>query len=127
MPADLPQSPRKAYQRIIDELVEGTPGVTAQRITKGDSIPAVDDDDARDFTTQVESLSQTQREVLARLCDSQRHGGIHDALAVLSWWIDCADVSFHYRNAEMPVDQSGMGLHGDFVGRSQGWQWPPEV
>ena len=24
----------------------------------------------------------------------------------------------------MPVDLSGMGLHGDYVGRSQDWDWP---
>jgi hypothetical protein len=24
----------------------------------------------------------------------------------------------------MLVDISGMGLHGDFVGRLQGWEWP---
>lgn len=124
MPDGLPESPLEAYQRIIDEFVDRTQGVIARRVADGDPIPASDETDAHEFSEFVESLSQSQRDVLARLCDSERHGAIHDALATLTWWIDCGEVSLRYRDAEMPVDQSGMGLHGDYVGRSQGWDWP---
>jgi hypothetical protein len=26
----------------------------------------------------------------------------------------------------MPVDLSGMGLHGDYIGRRDDWEWPDD-
>ncbi len=126
MPDDLPSIPREAYQRIIDQLVDRTPGVTAKRIIAGDSLADADPDTGAAFTEFAASLSQSQREVLAQLCIAQRHGAIHDTLAALSWWIDCGGVSLRYNDSDMPVDISGMGLHGDYVGRGQGWDWPDD-
>lgn len=58
------------------------------------------------------------------MLQAERDGAIHDVLAVLSWWIDCRDVGFAVDGEPMPVSLSGTGLHGDYVGRRDGWQWP---
>ena len=48
-------------------------------------------------------------------------------LAALSWWVDCQDVGLDVSgDTRMPVDLSGMGLHGDYVGRRDGWEWPSQ-
>jgi len=49
---------------------------------------------------------------------------MHDVLAVLTWWTNCQDVALTFRGEAMPVEQSGMGLHGDYIGRLDGWEWP---
>ena len=50
----------------------------------------------------------------------------HDVLALLSWWVDCRKLGFTLDGNPMPFNLSGMGLHGDYVGRRDGWEWPKE-
>jgi hypothetical protein len=80
----------------------------------------------REFNRFIESLSEEQREILARMLQEERDGAIHDVLAALSWWIDARGMGFTLNGKPMPVDLSGMGLHGDYVGRRDGWEWPSE-
>ncbi len=47
-----------------------------------------------------------------------------DVLAELSWWMDCRGLGFTEKGQVLNVDISGMGLHGDYVGRCSGWEWP---
>lgn len=70
------------------------------------------------------SLSPSQRSILAGMLSQERRGAMHDVFAELSWWISCRDVALTYRAEVMPVDQSGMGLHGDYIGRLDDWEWP---
>lgn len=60
------------------------------------------------------------------MLQEERDGAIHDVLAGLTWWIDCQEVGFTFRGESMPVDLSGMGLHGDYIGRREGWDWPDD-
>jgi hypothetical protein len=116
-------TPDATYKAIIDQLVFDTRlrGSANHVLTSGifSRAPA-----HREFNELIESLSPGQREVLSRMLQEERDGTIHDVLADLSWWIDCRGVGWNVRGQPMPVDQSGMGLHGDYVGRQQGWQWP---
>lgn len=129
MSEDSPPTPREAYRRFIDECVNQTPGVTAQRIVEhGHVAPYPQDEfpEQIEYNELVASLEPKQREVLARLCNSERQNAMHDVLACLTWWLDCGGISMQFNNEPLPVDESGMGLHGDFVGRSQGWDWPSD-
>jgi hypothetical protein len=120
-----PSRPVDAYKGIIDQLVTETRtgGGGFQVIDKGifSKAPA-----HRRFNEFIASLSPDQRKLLADMLQHERDGAIHDLLAVLSWWIDCRDVGFTIQGEKMPVDLSGMGLHGDYVGRRDGWEWPKD-
>jgi len=64
--------------------------------------------------------------MLAEMIHRQRIAAIHDVLAVLSWWVTARNVAFTYRGEPMPVELSDAGLHGDYVGRLTGWEWPED-
>lgn len=115
-----PSTSAQAYQKIIDDLVRCSEGcVSAQRLEK--TLPLVGEpaDD-----TLSHSLTDDQRRRVAEALRSERSAAIHDALVILTEWIDCRGLTLHLDGEVMPVDRSGMGLHGDFVGRAGGWEWP---
>ena len=120
-----PTRPVDAYKAIVDQLVNETRtgGASFQVTDKGSfsKTPA-----HRRFNEFIGSLSPDQRKLLADMLQDERDGAIHDLLAVLSWWIDCRDVGLTFKGQTMPVDLSGMGLHGDYVARRDGWEWPKD-
>jgi hypothetical protein len=117
--------PVDAYKSIIDQLVtETSQGVSEKLVSREGIFSKAPSDEI--FNLFVQSLSADQRTTLATILHRERTATIHDVLAVLSWWVDSGDVSFTFRGKSMPVDLSGMGLHGDYVGRSQGWEWPSD-
>ena len=124
---ELPESTTAmdVYRRIIDALVHETrfSASNSNLVESGrySNAPA-----HQRFNDLIQSLSLPQRQTLADLLQEERDGAIHDVLAVLSWWVDCHDVGFTYRGEDMPVDLSGMGMHGDYVGRRDGWDWPSD-
>lgn len=121
-----PLSPSAAYRQIIDELVNETRhrSAFAKRVREKLEFPP--QSDVARYNGLIGSLSDEQRAVLAEMLLAERSGAIHDVLADLSWWVDCKEVSFAFKGETMPVDQSGMGLHGDYIGRCQAWEWPNE-
>jgi hypothetical protein len=117
------ETPDAAYKSIIDQLVNDTRlrGAAHQVLKNGifSNAPS-----HRKFNEFIGSLSDGQRKVLSRMLQEEREAAIHDVLADLTWWIDCRGVGWTLRGELMPIDQSGMGLHGDYVGRRDGWEWP---
>ncbi|MDT3487659.1 DUF6547 family protein [Stenotrophomonas maltophilia] len=110
----------EAYQTIIDDLVRCSEGcVSAQRLEK--TPPLVGEQAVAALSY---SLTDDQRKRVAEALRSERSAAIHDALVILAEWIDCRGLTLHLDGEVMPVDLSGMGLHGDFVGRATGWEWP---
>ena len=118
-----PQSPRDAYKAIIDQLVTETRrfGSSSHVAERGffSKAPA-----HREFNEFIASLSNTQRKLLSEMLQTERDSAIFDVLVVLSWWIDCQGVGLTHKGKPMPVALSGEGLHGDYVGRRDGWEWP---
>jgi hypothetical protein len=126
MPEELePTRPIDAYKAIIDQLVSKTSHGVSERLIAEQGIfskaPA-----EQSFNAFVQSLSPEQRRMLARMLHTERIGAIHDVLAVLSWWVAVRKVGFSFRGESMPVELSGMGLHGDYIGRLDGWEWPKD-
>jgi hypothetical protein len=118
-----PNTPLDVYKAIIDQLVEetrllGSSSHVAERQFFSKA-PA-----HREYNEFIRSLSGQQPELLSRMLQEERDGTIHDVLAALTWWISVRDVGLTFRGKRMPVDLSGMALHGDFVGRRDGWDWP---
>lgn len=100
-------SPRAVYRDFIDRLVAETSLVTTRRAPERFA----------SLSTEVQSsIEEVRRE--------ERIAAIHDVLEQLSWLIDMWDVSLVLDGSALPVDESGMGLHGDFIGRLEGWPWP---
>lgn len=123
-----PGTPREAYQAIIDRLVSETTYSVHATLVETESLfirNAVGID--VEFNKLVASLTIEQRGHLAAMLRAERAGAIHDVLASLTWWIEARDVGLTFQSEQLPVDLSGGGLHGDFVGRLQGdWEWPKE-
>jgi hypothetical protein len=118
-----PDTALEAYQMIIDHLVEEsrTTGYGVFVSSKGIFSNCPDHQKFNEFVT---SLTPHQRQLISEMLQEERDGTIHDVLALLTWWITTRDVGLTFRGETMPNELSGMGLHGDFVGRKDGWNWP---
>ncbi|MFI5381150.1 MAG: DUF6547 family protein [Tepidisphaerales bacterium] len=120
-----PSRPIDVYKAIIDELVNETRRSGHAKHVKESSLfsnaPA-----HRTYNLFIASLTPKHRNLVSQMLQDERDGAIHDLLAMLSWWIDCREVGFTFCGKPMPVDLSGMGLHGDYIGRRDGWKWPAE-
>lgn len=113
---------RTTYMTIIDELVSLSNKRGYKNISeKGIYSKAVGSEKYNDL---IQNLSVDEREILIDLLMETQVEAIHSVLASLSWWIDCKGLNLHQENEKLDVDISGMGLHGDYIGRLQGWEWP---
>jgi len=120
-----PATPIGAYKAIIDQLVSETRRHgSSEHVAKSSIFSKAPAHGA--FNDFIGSLNRSQRELLASMLQEERDGAIHDVLAALTWWIVSRGVGLTFHGEPMPVDLSGMGLHGDYVGRREGWDWPSE-
>ena len=120
-----PSRPIEAYKQIIDQLVtETSHGVREKAVVREIAFSDLSDD--RVFNPFIKSLSTGQRQMLAQMLHAERVAAIHDALAVLTWWVLAREVGLTFRGKPMPVELSGAGLHGDYIGRLDDWQWPTD-
>jgi hypothetical protein len=118
-----PNTPLDAYKAIIDQLASETrlSGSNSQLTERGvfSNAPA-----HQEYNAFIRSLSPEHRALLARMLRDERNSTIHDVLATLSWWMTAREVRLTFRGEPMPTELSGMGLHGDYIGRTDGWKWP---
>ena len=121
MPSPTP-SPLDVYKQIIDDLVQRSPSLGARLVVEKGIFSKAPD--LQPLNGLVQSLKPDQRAMLAQMLTHERSSAIHDVLAAITWWIDCCNVGLTYRGEPMPVQLSGMGLHGDYVGRRDDWEWP---
>ncbi|WP_425512233.1 DUF6547 family protein [Xanthomonas arboricola] len=114
------------YRDIIDQLVSETRmySALAKRAEANEPFPVESEQSA--FNRLLSSLTREQRTLLSETLLQERHSAIHDTLAALTWWIDSRGIGLTVHDQPMPVDLSGMGLHGDYVGRADGWEWPSD-
>jgi hypothetical protein len=118
-----PTTPIEAYRAIIDQLVdEVRPSGSSEHVAE-QSLFSMAPAHAR-FNEFIRKLSPEDRALLSEMLQEERDEAIHDVLAALTWWITARDVGLTFRGEPVPVELSGMGLHGDYVGRREGWDWP---
>jgi len=123
MPPD-PATARETYTAIIDELVNETSRGVHERLVRESGVYS--NGPWHDAMNRfVSSLDKAQRGTLADMLRQERIGAIHDVLALLTWWMECRDVRLTFRGEAMPTGIEG-GLHKDFVGRLQDWEWPED-
>lgn len=120
-------TPLEAYENLIDLLAFGylSKSMSAKRLIERDDFNT-DNPDNREQGRFLTSLTKKQREMIALMLLEERESVIHDILAMLTWRIDGNDLQLMWKGEPMPVDISGMGLHGDYVGRRDGWNWPAD-
>ncbi|MBA4031874.1 MAG: hypothetical protein C0478_13425 [Planctomyces sp.] len=118
-------TPIDAYKAIIDQLVDEVRGFGHAGHVVEHSLfskaPA-----HRRFNEFIQTLPPENRTLLSEMIQEERDGAIHDVLAALTWWLTSQDVGLTFRGEAMPIEFSGMGLHGDYVGRRDGWDWPTD-
>lgn len=120
----IPTQPIDAYKKIIDDLVEQTPPVSGKLVIDKGIYTRGQGEFGERMNEFVRRLSHDDRVALAEMITSERQSAIGDVLAMLTWWITCHGLQISLRSEPMPVDLSGMGIHGDYVGRLEGWNWP---
>jgi len=115
-----PQTPLEVYKAIIDELVEEVTLGISERLVRDEGIYSKAPGEAA-ANRFVQSLTHEQRTLLAQMLHHER---IADTLSNLTWWFICQEVRMTFKGQTMPLELSGEGLHGDFIGRCDGWEWP---
>ena len=120
-----PYRPIEAYKAIIDQLVTETSHGVNERLVREQGIFRGARDEQRVYPF-VQSLSTEQRSMLADMLHAERIAAIHDVLAVFTWWIVTRNVGLTFQGETMPVELSGNGLHGDYIGRLDDWEWPSD-
>lgn len=107
------------YKDFIDGLVKRKDGVLSKWIL-GKGYP--DNEDNRLYNELLASLSPIQKEVLAKLVQEARLGGMHDTLAYMNEMMDCAGLVLSQNGESFPYDEFE-SMHYDFICRCEGDEW----
>ena len=76
----------------------------------------------RKYNELLESLSSAQKEVLAKLVQEARLGGMHDTLAYMNEMMDCDGLVLSQNGEVFPYDVFE-SMHYDFICRCEGDEW----
>lgn len=109
----------KYYKNFIDGLVKRKNGVLSKWIMEK-GYPNVEEN--RKYNELLESLSSAQKEVLAKLVQEARLGGMHDTLAYMNEMMDCDGLVLSQNGEVFPYDVFE-SMHFDFICRCEGDEW----
>jgi len=124
----MPTTPIEAYKAIIDQLVQENSQSIGERLLRESGLYSKSKSpEAAAGNELARSVTHEQRVVLGQMLRHERIGAIHDVLAMLTWWLLCHGVGLTFHGQPMPIDLSGMGLHGDYIGRLNKWPWPEDA
>lgn len=107
------------YKKFIDGLVEQKKGVHSKWILEK-GYP--NNEDNRCYNELLASLSQEQKEILVKLVEEARLGGIHDTLAYMNEKMDCDGLVLSQNGEVFPYDEFE-SMHYDFICRCEGDEW----
>ena len=107
------------YKSFIDGLVEIKNGVDGKRIL-GKGYP--DNEENQPYNELLASLTVEQKEVLAKLVQKARSGGIHDTLAYMNEMMDCDGLVLSRNGEIFPYDEFE-SMHYDFICRCEDDKW----
>lgn len=108
------------YKKFIDGLVAQKSGVDSKKIL-GKGYPKTEENQA--YNELLDSLTLEQKEVLAKLVQKARLGGIHDTLAYMNEMMDCDGLVLSQNGETFPCDEFE-SMHYDFICRCDGNEWP---
>jgi hypothetical protein len=116
-------SAHQAYKDLVDGLVEIRDGVEAPRVLQGVWPPREANEDINKL---LSTLTEDQRQTLARMLQKARDGGIHDTLAYLDEEMSLRGLRLFRGEEEIKVPDFSGELHFDWVARREGDAWPDE-
>lgn len=108
------------YKSFVDGLVERKESITARRILS-EGLPNTADN-AQDNQI-LSTMSQEQRELLAKLLTQERISGMHDTLSYINELIDLEDLKL-IQDGEALDNNNFESLHYDFISRLEGDELP---
>lgn len=108
------------YKKFIDGLVERKNGVESKWIMER-KYPQNDENKA--VNQLLDGLTPGQKEVLAKMVQEARLGGIHDTLAYIDEMMDCHGLVLSQDGETYPYDYFE-SMHYDFICRCEGDEWP---
>lgn len=109
------------YKTFIDGLVERRHGVLGQWIRKK-GWPDLPEN--REINELLSKLTPKEKEVVARIAQQARDGGIHDTLVLLNERMNLNGLRIAENGVEMAVEPYGTELFWDWVARCAGDKWP---
>ena len=112
------------YKEFIDKLVEMSRQCPQERALKKGCIPWMEES-APILNGILEKLNQRERDALGDLALDAYHSAIHDTLALLEWMRCCKDMTITADGEILPIG-GYEGMHCDYIGRRDDWQWPDE-
>lgn len=108
------------YKNFIDGLVARKNGAYSKWIL-GKGYP--DSESNKSINEFLLSLTEEQKEILAKIVQRSREGGIHDTLAYINEMVECDGLSLS-QDGEFLVCDEFVSMHFDFVCRCEGDEWP---
>lgn len=115
------KTPLQLYKELVDGLVKIRPGVDVRWIT-GRGWP--DSPENKPINDLLSQLTPQQKEIVAKIAQEARDGGIHDTLAYLDDEL-ANGLRLVNEGVELPISPFE-SLHYDWVSRREGDSWPDE-
>ncbi len=112
-----PVEPIDAYKAIVDGIVDRTWQPSDLDLYRTPATWMTPEESAF-----VRGLDEPQRQALASLCRAAKRSAVHDALAVLEWWLDTSALQMTYGGEPLPYGV-GHSWFGDYIARCDGWEW----
>ena len=106
------------YKALLDALVATSPAPDATWVRNG-SYPDIPDN--QDINALLASLTVAQRDIVARMMQEAKVGGIHDAVVAL---LDDGGYRLSRDGVELPYQPFGTESHFDYIARLNGQEWP---
>ena len=106
------------YKALLDALVATSPAPDAIWVRNG-SYPDIPDN--QDINALLASLTVAQRDIVARMMQEAKVGGIHDAVVAL---LDDGGYRLSRDGVELPYQPFGTESHFDYIARLNGQEWP---
>jgi hypothetical protein len=111
------------YKTFIDGLVKRREGVLAQWVrTKGWPDPPGN----REINKLLSKLTPEEKEVVAKIVQQAREGGIHDTLVFVNDRVNLNGLRISENSVEMAIEPYGTELYFDWVARCAGDPWPDD-
>jgi uncharacterized protein DUF6547 len=106
------------YKALLDALVATSPAPDATWVRNG-SYPDIPDN--QDINALLASLTVAQRDIVARMIQEAKVGGVHDAVVAL---LDDGGYRLSRDGVELPYQPFGTESHFDYIARLNGQEWP---